>query len=97
MLQLTVGTSAAIAMAARASGSDAADIVERAWRDGRGDVATWQRVTSISAAKTPQTFLLDATVVTELQAEAGRLDVSVSNLYEAVWRAMRGSDPSQMN
>ena len=91
VLQLTTGTGAAIALASRASGVTAADLVERAWRDGRRDVATWQRVSPISAPKAPQTFLLDPAVVAELQAEAGRLDVSVSNLFEAVWRATRDS------
>jgi hypothetical protein len=92
VLQLTAGTHAAIAMASHASGAATADIVERAWRNGRRDVATWQRVPSVSTAKAPQTFLLDASVVAELQAEAGRLDVSVSNLFEAVWRAARDGD-----
>jgi hypothetical protein len=98
ILQLTTWTGAAIALAARASGADPADIVERAWRDGRREVATWPRVPAISAPKAPQTFVLDAAVVAEIQAEAARLDASVSNLFEAVWRATRGGDdPSRMN
>jgi hypothetical protein len=37
-------------------------------------------------------------MVAELQAEAARLDASVSNLFEAVWRATRGGDDeSRMN
>jgi hypothetical protein len=97
VLQLTAATGEAIALAARASGLPAGAIVERAWRDGRATVATWQRTLNLNEPKVAQTFQLDARVVAEIQAEAGRLDVSVSNLFEAVWRATRGGSPSNLN
>lgn len=97
VLTLTVGTASAIAMIARASGVDVSDIVERAWRDGRAQAASWRRVPVLTAPKTPHTFLIDAGAIAQLQAEAGRLDVSVSNLFEAVWLATRGGDSSRTN
>jgi hypothetical protein len=96
-LQLTAATADAIAMASRATGIDAAEIVEKAWRDGRKVAGTWQRVPTPTAPKTPQTFSLTERTVRELQAEAGRLDVSVSNLFEAVWAAVRGGGGSAPN
>jgi hypothetical protein len=99
-LQLTVSTAAALVMAAQASSVDPAALIEHAWRGARAVVATWQRIASPTQIKSPQTFVLDADVVAELQAEAARLDVSVSNLFEAVWREIAsrdGSGPGWMN
>lgn len=95
--QLTAGTAQAIATAATAANVEPGEIVERAWRDARGQVTGWNRVPSVTAAKLAQTFQLGDRVVAEIQAEAARLDVSVSNLLEAAWSASRGGDRSRMN
>ncbi len=92
LFQLAPTTIEAITDVARHRAETPHAVVEQAWRVARARVQQIGSAEGLRSAaptspapRTPQTYELDGGVVDELQAEAARLDVSVSGILEVAW------------
>jgi hypothetical protein len=95
LFQLSEEALRSIEEEARRRGVTPREVVEQAWRIASGRIAqiahgieldvTW------AGPKIAQSFELPRSIVEQIQAEAARLDISVSVLLESAWGLVRGT------